>query len=31
MTTAGNLVFQGDALGKFNAYAADSGKWLLQP
>jgi quinohemoprotein ethanol dehydrogenase len=28
MTTAGNLVFQGDALGKFHAYAADSGKRL---
>ncbi len=28
MTTAGNLVFQGNAMGKFNAYAADSGKLL---
>lgn len=28
MTTAGNLLFQGDAMGKFNAYAADSGKLL---
>ena len=28
MTTAGNLVFQGDALGKFSAYAADTGKLL---
>jgi quinohemoprotein ethanol dehydrogenase len=28
MTTAGNLVFQGDAMGKFNAYAADTGKLL---
>ncbi|MDB5705137.1 MAG: alcohol dehydrogenase [Sphingomonas bacterium] len=29
MTTAGNLVFQGTALGEFRAYAADSGKQLL--
>ena len=29
MTTAGNLVFQGDALGKFHAYAADTGKELF--
>jgi quinohemoprotein ethanol dehydrogenase len=29
MTTAGNLVFQGDAMGMFNAYAADTGKLLL--
>jgi quinohemoprotein ethanol dehydrogenase len=29
MTTAGNLVFQGDAVGKFNAYAADTGKLLF--
>ena len=29
MSTAGNLVFQGDATGKFNAYAADSGKLLF--
>lgn len=29
MTTAGNLVFQGDAVGMFNAYAADTGKKLL--
>jgi quinohemoprotein ethanol dehydrogenase len=28
LTTAGNLVFQGQADGKFNAYAADSGKRL---
>lgn len=28
MTTAGNLVFQGDAMGKFNAYAADTGRLL---
>ena len=28
LATAGNLVFQGDALGKFNAYAADSGERL---
>jgi quinohemoprotein ethanol dehydrogenase len=28
MTTAGNLVFQGDAHGRFNAYAADSGEKL---
>lgn len=29
MTTAGNLVFQGTALGEFRAYAADSGKRLF--
>jgi quinohemoprotein ethanol dehydrogenase len=29
MTTAGNLVFQGTALGRFRAYAADSGRQLL--
>lgn len=29
MTTAGNLVFQGTALGQFKAYAADDGKELL--
>lgn len=29
MTTAGNLVFQGTALGQFKAYTADSGKELL--
>jgi len=31
LATAGNLVFQGDALGRFGAYAADSGeeKWSL--
>jgi len=29
MATAGNLVFQGTALGEFRAYAADSGKQLL--
>ncbi|TSB01285.1 PQQ-dependent dehydrogenase, methanol/ethanol family [Sphingorhabdus contaminans] len=29
MTTAGNLVFQGTAMGEFRAYAADSGKQLL--
>ncbi|NJM51662.1 MAG: PQQ-dependent dehydrogenase, methanol/ethanol family [Sphingomonadales bacterium] len=29
MTTAGNLVFQGDAMGRFKAFAADSGKQLL--
>jgi len=29
MTTAGNLVFQGTALGEFHAYAADSGKPLF--
>ncbi len=29
MTTAGNLVFQGTSLGRFRAYAADSGKQLL--
>ncbi len=29
MTTAGNLVFQGTALGEFRAYAADSGKQLF--
>lgn len=28
LTTAGNLVFQGTATGKFNAYQADSGKAL---
>lgn len=28
MTTAGNLVFQGDGIGIFHAYAADSGKKL---
>ena len=28
MTSAGNLVFQGDADGKLNAYAADSGRLL---
>ncbi|MBU2678305.1 MAG: PQQ-dependent dehydrogenase, methanol/ethanol family, partial [Gammaproteobacteria bacterium] len=28
LTTAGNLVFQGDAHGHFNAYAADSGEKL---
>ncbi len=28
MTTAGNLVFQGTAMGSFDAYAADSGKRL---
>ena len=28
MTTAGNLLFQGDAMGKFNAYSADTGKLL---
>ena len=28
MTTAGNLVFQGDAFGRLNAYAADSGRRL---
>ncbi|MDH3747361.1 MAG: PQQ-dependent dehydrogenase, methanol/ethanol family [Gammaproteobacteria bacterium] len=28
MTTAGNLVFQGDAKGRFTAYAADSGDVL---
>jgi quinohemoprotein ethanol dehydrogenase len=28
MTTAGNLVFQGTAMGEFRAYAADSGKQL---
>lgn len=26
LTTAGNLVFQGDAFGRFNAYTADSGQ-----
>ncbi|MBT8065943.1 MAG: PQQ-dependent dehydrogenase, methanol/ethanol family [Gammaproteobacteria bacterium] len=26
LTTAGNLVFQGDAFGRFNAYTADSGE-----
>jgi quinohemoprotein ethanol dehydrogenase len=29
MTTAGNLVFQGNGMGQFNAYAADSGKLLF--
>jgi quinohemoprotein ethanol dehydrogenase len=29
MTTAGNLVFQGTALGEFRAYAADSGKQVF--
>lgn len=29
MTTAGNLVFQGTNMGRFRAYAADSGKQLL--
>ena len=29
MATAGNLVFQGQIDGKFNAYAADSGKAAL--
>ena len=29
MATAGNLVFQGTALGDFRAYAADTGKQLL--
>jgi quinohemoprotein ethanol dehydrogenase len=29
MSTAGNLVFQGDSTGQFNAYAADSGKLLF--
>ncbi|MGQ3101614.1 MAG: PQQ-dependent dehydrogenase, methanol/ethanol family [Sphingopyxis solisilvae] len=29
MTTAGNLVFQGTSLGRFRAYAADTGKQLL--
>jgi len=31
LATAGNLVFQGDAEGRFNAYAADTGveKWSL--
>lgn len=28
LATAGNLVFQGDAHGRFNAYAADDGKTL---
>ncbi|MDH3615549.1 MAG: PQQ-dependent dehydrogenase, methanol/ethanol family [Gammaproteobacteria bacterium] len=28
LATAGNLVFQGDAHGRFNAYAADTGKAL---
>ncbi|MFN3748427.1 MAG: PQQ-dependent dehydrogenase, methanol/ethanol family [Sphingorhabdus sp.] len=28
MTTAGNLVFQGNAMGKFQAFAADTGKLL---
>ena len=30
LTTAGNLVFQGNAEGKFTAYAADSGKLLWE-
>lgn len=29
MTTAGNLVFQGTSLGRFRAYAADTGRQLL--
>jgi quinohemoprotein ethanol dehydrogenase len=29
MTTAGNLVFQGTSTGRFRAYAADSGRQLL--
>jgi len=29
MTTAGNLVFQGTSTGRFRAYAADTGKQLL--
>ncbi len=29
MTTAGNLVFQGNGMGQFNAYAADNGKLLF--
>ena len=29
MTTAGNLVFQGTAMGEFRAYSADSGKQLF--
>jgi len=29
LTTAGNLVFQGTSLGRFRAYAADTGKQLL--
>lgn len=29
MTTAGNLVFQGTALGEFRAYAADTGRQLF--
>lgn len=29
LTTAGNLVFQGNALGEFNAYAADKGTKLF--
>lgn len=28
MTSAGNLLFQGDAMGMFNIYAADSGKLI---
>ncbi|MDB6089840.1 MAG: hypothetical protein JWN85_2624 [Gammaproteobacteria bacterium] len=28
LSTAGNLVFRGDAAGSFNVYAADSGKFL---
>ena len=30
MTTAGNLVFQGTAMGQFRAYAADTGKQLYE-
>jgi quinohemoprotein ethanol dehydrogenase len=30
LSTAGNLVFQGDVLGKLNVYAADSGKLLTR-
>ena len=30
MSTAGNLVFQGDAAGQLNVYAADSGKFLTR-
>jgi quinohemoprotein ethanol dehydrogenase len=29
MTTAGNLVFQGNGMGQFNVYAADTGKLLF--
>ncbi len=29
MTTAGNLVFQGNGMGQFNAYTADTGKLLF--